>query len=263
MVASDPSDELLTTSRRNSAPGKTASSVLIVLFLLGTAAIQGLSPQPDCQACAAIRPAGKACMDSMTSLIPALQDEEYPEVVLIRAQAKLNSTQQDYERIQRLSAKGSASGRSLRLANVRWKIAELDYASLVDPLQAEPNEILKSRVVLRFHESDFAVIQELFEKGSVSELKYRRAKSTLEVAAGNLKILQSTSDVQRKMQMIKIAKSRFQLAEFEFRVAQRLFSLQSFSQFELDRASTNLEMATSELAASKASLGARAVQSKQ
>jgi multidrug resistance efflux pump len=149
------------------------------------------------------------------------------------------------------------------LANLRRRIALLDYSSLLDPTRYEKNRLLKAEVVFRYRNRELAVARELYQHGSVSKVMYLRAIAARDIAESNLKAIQSATETQRKFQLIQAARSRLNVAEQEFAIAKRLFASNSISLQAMDRATSNLKIATAELESSKESLGARAIQVRQ
>ena len=177
---------------------------------------------------------------------------------MVRAREKAKSTRKKYEVVKRLLEKGSANRHDLRLADMRSKVALLDYSSLVNPARKEKNLILKAEVISLYRSEEFAVSKRLYQRGSISKVSYDRALAARDVAASNLKAVKSATETQRKIQVIQAAKSRFEIAVKEHSIAKRLFASESISQQTLDRAASNLKIAMAELDASKKSLGARA-----
>jgi multidrug resistance efflux pump len=134
---------------------------------------------------------------------------------------------------------------------------------LLNPNRREKNLRLKSEVILQFRSEELAVMKKLYWGGSISEVDYLRSVAARDIAAFNFKATQSGDQTQRKIQAIKAAKSRYDVAQKEFEIASQLFRSRAISQSTLDRAISNLKIASAELQASKQSLGARAVQVKQ
>ena len=227
-----------------------SNQVLVVLFLLGTAGLNFVGPKTPCAVCQTAVPVSR----------PAPQENEDPAVALIRAREKTAATQKEYDVIKRLSKTGSSNLQDLRIADMRRKIALLDYSSLLKPERADRNLVLKAKVILKFREEELAVLTELFQTGSVSEVAYQRAVSAREIAESKLKAIKSATETQRRLQLIKIAKSKLEVAEREFKIAQQLYASHSINQQTLDLASSRLKIAAAELASSKENLGARATQ---
>jgi hypothetical protein len=226
------------------------SKVLPALFLVGAAVLQFLSPSGSCAVCGTV---GSTIQDSRND----------PNVELTRARERANSTQKSYETIKRLSETGSASQRELRRSDLQRKVALLDYSSLLNPGRREKNHLLKAEVILQFRSEELAVIKELYRRGSVSKLTYLRSVAARDIAESNLSAAKSATQTQRQMQAINAARSKLELAQKEHQIATRLFQSNAISQPTLDRATSNLKIASAELEASKQALGARAVQVKQ
>ena len=224
--------------------------VIPALFLVGAAMVQWLSPAGGC-----------AVGGIVNATIQDSPDDA--NVELTRARERANSTQRIYETVKRLSEKGSVSQRELRRSNMQRNVALLEYSSLLNPTRREKNLLLKADVILRFRIQELAVTQELYERGSVSKVDYLRWVAAKKIAESNFEAAKSVNQAQRKMQFIKAAASKYEVAQKEFEIAKRLFQSQAISQSTLDRAISNLKIAEAELEASKQSLGARAVQVKQ
>ena len=233
-------------SRRFNHSGK----LLLALFIFGAAAIQLNGPEGNCAVCI---PSGRSLQESSND----------PTVQLTRARERADATQKAFESIKRLSEKGSTSQRALRRADMQRKVALLDYSSLLKPTRREKNLMLKAEVVMRFHSQELEVMKALYSRGSISEVVYQRFVSARDIAAANLKAAKSATQTQRKIQAVKAAQSKFETAQKEFEIANRLFQSRAISQSALDRAVSKLKIASAELKASKQSLGARAVQVKQ
>ncbi len=223
------------------------NSLVMLLFFLGTAGLQLTQGATRCSTCFAINPATNK-----------IEQESSPKVEMAKAREQANSTRKRYEIVKRLAEKGSANKHDLRLADLRRKIALLNYSSLLDPARADKNRVLKAEVVLRYRSQEFDVAKKLYMRRSISRVDYERAASARAVAASNMKAIKSTTETQEKVQLIQAAKARFEIAQKEFEIAKRLFETSSISQQDYDRVSSKLKIATAELEASKESLGARA-----
>ena len=221
-----------------------------VLFVIGAAVVQLFSPVSDCAVCQSPDPFEHNSNDDVN-------------VELVRAREQANATQKNFETVKRLSEQGSVSQFALRRSDLQRKVALLDYSSLLDPGRRQKNGILRAEVILQFRETDLRIIQELYRRGSVSKVAYLRSVAARDIADSNFKAAKSASQVQRKIQAIKGAKSKYEMAQNEYEIANRLFESQSISQSTLDQAVRNLKIATVELEAIKQSLGARAVRVKQ
>ena len=221
-------------------------SLLPLLFVLAAAVFQLFSPEGRCAVCQTLGQSG-----------------DNSDLDLTRAREQVESTLKSYETVKRLSEQGSVSQHVLRRSNLRRKIALLDYSSLLDPSRREKNQRLRAEVILQFHSQESEVMQKLFQKGSVSKVEYLRSVAARDIADSYLKAVKSASQTQRKMQSIKAANVKFELAQKEYEIATRLFDSQAISRSSLDRANSNLRIAETELQAAKQSLGARAVQVRQ
>ena len=219
--------------------------IVMILFLAGATSFQLIPSGEPCAVCHAVTSGANA------------QDSD-PDVELTKAREAAQSTRNRYEVIKRLREKGSANQHDLRLADMRRKVALLDYSSLLKPARKEKNLVLKAEVIALYRTEELAVAKKLYQRGSISKVTYDRALAARDVAASNLKAVKSATETQRKIQVIQAAKSRYDVAQKEYAIAQRLFQSDSISKQTLDRAKSNLKIALAELDASKKSLGARA-----
>ena len=192
--------------------------------------------------------------------LPELAD---PDVELTRAREKAKSAKKKYDTVKKLSQLGSASQKELRDAKLLKGLAILELSNLVSPELEQENSLMRATLVFNYRSQELKVIKRLRDRGSASQLDYQRAKTALDVAQSQLKAARSVSQAQRKVQIVRAANSRLESAQKEHRIAQRLRKTGSISQSTMDQAASNLEIAKSELAEAKKSLGAKAVQVKQ
>ena len=139
----------------------------------------------------------------------------------------------------------------------------LELSNLVSPELEQQNALMRAMLIFNYRSQELGLIKRLYQRGSASQLDYQRAKTAQEVAQSRLKAAQSVSQAQKKIQNIRAAKSRFESAQKEHQLAIKLLRTGSISQSEMDRATSNLEIAKSGLAEAKQSLGAKAVQVQQ
>ena len=220
------------------------------LFLVGAAVFQIPNAAGGCVVC-----------QSVGGTIQGFSSDS--RVELARARERADSTQKQYETARKLSERGSVSQHVLRRSDLQRKVALLDYSSLLHPNRREKNLLLKADVILRFRVQELAVAEELYQRGSVSRVDYLRTVAAKKIAEAHYKAAKSRNEAERKIQVIKAANSKFELAQNEYEIAKRLFRTQSISQFDWDRAVSNLKVAEAELQSSKESLGARASRAKQ
>lgn len=186
-----------------------------------------------------------------------------PDLELTQAREKAKSAKKKYDTIKRLSQRGSASQKELRDAKLLKGLAMLELSNLVSPELEEQNSLMRASLVFKYRNQELKVIKSLYQRGSASQLDYQRAKTAQEVAQSQLKAVKSVSQAQRKIQIVKAAKSRFESAQKEHELATKLLKSGSISQSVMDRATSNLEIARSGLSEAKKSLGAKAVQVQQ
>jgi multidrug resistance efflux pump len=184
-------------------------------------------------------------------------------VELTKAREQVKNTQRRFETLERLSQKGSVSKKELRKADFEKNIALLDLSSLLTPARKEKNLLLKAKLIYQYRATEWQIAKKLYQRGAMNQVLYRRLRTAAEVARSNLKAVESYNESQRKMQTIKAARSRFELAEKEYEIAKKLFESGSINRTTMDRATSNLNITKSELAAAKKSLGASAVQVRQ
>ena len=190
----------------------------------------------------------------------SVQSPADSNVELARASENAKALEKKYQKVKRLNELGSASQRQVRKADLDRGIAALELSTLREPALRDKNLFLMAKLVLRYRDEELKITRDLFSHGSVSELKLLRAVTARDVAQSNLDAIQSTSETIRKLHLIQIAKSRYELAQRELEIANRLVQTGSISQPALDRAKSNLKIALSELESRKKSLGARATQ---
>lgn len=188
---------------------------------------------------------------------------ESPNLELTQAREKAKSAKKKYDTLKKLSQRGSASQKELRDAKLLKALAMLELSNLVSPELEERNLLMRESLIFNYRNQELKVIKSLYQRGSASQLDFQRAKTAQEVAQSRLKAARSVSQAQRKIQIIKAANSRLESAQKEHQLAKKLLKTGSISQSEMDRASSNLEIAKSGLAEAKKSLGAKAVQVKQ
>lgn len=182
---------------------------------------------------------------------------------LVRAKEKARTTKRQYESLKRLSALGSASEKDVRDANLMRKLALLEVSDLMTPERKADNSLLRAKIVFQYRTKELNVVKKLYQSGSVSGTVYRRSVAAYEVADARLKAVESITETQKKIQLIKAAKAKFAVAQEEHTIASRLFQSGSISKDTMSRATSNLEIAKSELAQTKKSLGATAFQVQQ
>lgn len=185
------------------------------------------------------------------------------DVEIERARKKAKTTKQQYLRIKKLSQLGSASQKQVRDAELVRNLALIELSDLVSPEKQIENSRLRAKIVLKYRQVELDVLKKLLRSGSVSETVYRRAVAAHEVAQSRLKAIESITETQKKIQLIKAAKAKFDVADKEYGIATRLYKKGSISKDTMDRASDNLGTAKSELEQAKKSLGATAFEVKQ
>ncbi len=182
---------------------------------------------------------------------------------ITRAREKAKSAKKKFETVKKLSQRGSSSRKELRDAELFKRLAILELSDLVSPELKQQNSLMRAKIVFNYRSQELEVTKSLYQRGSASQLAYQRARTARDVAQSRLKAAESISDAQRQIQLINAATSKFESAEKEHRLASKLLQSGSISQTVMDRAASNLEIAKSELAEAKKSLGASAVQVQQ
>ena len=182
---------------------------------------------------------------------------------ITRARENAKTAKKKYETVKRLRQRGSASQKQLRDAELLKRIAVLEYSNLVSPELEQENALIRANLVYNYRDKELSVVKSLYQRGSASQLEYQRAKTARDVAQSRLQAVESVSDSQRKIQIVKAANSRFDAAQKEHQLAAKLLRSGSISQSVMDQAKSNLEVAKSELSEAKKSLGAKAVQVQQ
>ena len=186
-----------------------------------------------------------------------------PTSELTLAREKAAAAKKKFDTIKRLSRLGSASQKQLRDAELLKWLALLDLSNLVSPEKRSQNTLLRAKLIVNYRNKELKVINKLYERGSASALELQRVKTARDVAESRLKAVESVSVSQRKINIISAAGSNYEAAQKEHLLATKLFQSGSISQAAMDRASSNLGVAESELAEAKESLGARAVEVQQ
>lgn len=185
------------------------------------------------------------------------------ELQISIAEEKYRAAEQRYESLKKLSESGSASKQQVRKADFNRKVALIELSSLLDPATQEKNMVLKARLIYRYRLDELKTARPLYERGSLTEVKFRRIQTAVEIAKSNLKAAESYNETQQKMQAIKIANSQLKLAKEEHAIAKQLFEKGSLSESQLELAQRNLRIAEAKLKSAKAQLKASAVQVKQ
>jgi len=185
-------------------------------------------------------------------------EDENASAAITEARENVKTTKRRYQRIKRLGQLGSASQKDVRDAELRKWLALLELADLLSPEREHQNALMRATVVYNYRNKEFKITKPLYQRGSASELEFDRAQAARDIALANLKSAKSTTDNQRKSQAIQAAGTKFKSAEKVHQLAQRLYSRGTISQPEMDRASSNLKIAESELAEAKQALGATA-----
>ena len=163
-------------------------------------------------------------MPSVVPVGPSIQGSlNDPDVALTRAREQAKAAQKNYETVKRLSEQGSVSQRIVRWSDMQRKVALLEYSSLLNPSRREKNLLLKMEVILQFRADELTVIKELFQRGSVSKVDYLRSVAAHDIAESNFKAADSVNEAQRKIQAIKAATSKYEVALAELEIARRLF----------------------------------------
>ena len=186
-----------------------------------------------------------------------------PNVKLTQAREKAKAAKKKYDTIKELCQRGSASQKQLRDARLLENLAVIDLSNLVSPERKQQNSLLRAKIVLNYRSKELEIIKSLYQRGSVAQLDFQRAKIARDVAQSRLKAAQSDSQTQQKIQTINAANSKFKLALREHQLASKLLKTGSISQAEMDRARSNLEIAESALVEAKKSLSAKATQVQQ
>ena len=201
---------------------------------------------------------GKTTTQSSNRVSSQISEED-SSVEVTRAREKAKAAKRRYERVKELGLRGSASQKDVRDAKLFKYLAFLELSDLVSPSSQEENSLLRATLVFNYQTTELEITQSLFQRGAASELEFQRAKTARDVAESRLKAARSETEAQRKFQIIKVANTKLQSAEQEYRLAQKLFSSGSITPSTMEQATSNLKIAKSELSEAKESLGARAI----
>ena len=189
---------------------------------------------------------------------PMFQELQDAESEIANAREKVNSAEKKYQVTKKLSETGSASKKQVRITKLQRDLSIIELSTLVDPSRRQKNLMLRAKLVLNYRIEDLAVVRRLYQRGSASEVAYRRAVAARDVARAEVEAIASATDTQRKLKTIESARSKYQLAQEEFNIAEKLFKSGSMAQANYDLFASRLETATAEWESTKKSLGARA-----
>jgi len=170
-----------------------------------------------------------------------------PNVRLTQAREKAKAAKKKYNTVKKLCQRGSASQKQLRNARLLDNLALLELSNLVSPEREQQNSLLRAKIIFNYRSKELEIIEKLYQRGSIAQLDFQRAKIARDVARSRLKAIQSDSQTQQKIQTINAANSKFKLAHKEHQLASKLLQSGSISQAEMDRAKSNLEIAKSAL----------------
>ncbi|MEM7455221.1 MAG: hypothetical protein AAF456_12800 [Planctomycetota bacterium] len=159
-----------------------------------------------------------------------------------------------FQRTMRLVESGSASQSLLRQHRHEKDMASLAHQELVSPDQERNIACERARLSLRLSLDEYEVVRSLFRRGSASELELRRARTRLEV--DDLKHRHLTDNGDPKMLAYEISLAKFELAEFEFESAERLFRTGTISRSIYSRVAGQFREARRDLDGARRNLGA-------
>lgn len=185
-------------------------------------------------------------------------EDENASAAITEARENVKIAKRRHQRIKRLGQHGSASQKDIRDAELQKRLALLELADLLSPEREAHNALMRATVVYNYRNKELRITETLYQRGSASELEFDRAQAARDIALANLKSAQSSTDSQRKFQAIQAAGTKFNSAEKVHQLAQRLYSRGTISKPQMDRVSSNLKIAESELAEAKQALGATA-----
>ena len=198
---------------------------------------------------------------ALTSATFACQtaDNSTAAQTLRAAKTKYKKAREEYATAQRLSVQGSVSQSRLRRAKLTRDLTGLELSSLADPSLESYNKLLRAKVIYRFREQEWETARRLYQKGSMSELGWRRAETAKKTAKLELQALQGSSDVQRQLKKITAIGLRLEAAREEYGIAKRLFTAGSISEAEFREITQRLEQVQEAHRDSKRSFGVRAI----
>ena len=189
-----------------------------------------------------------------------LEEETDPAENLSLAREKVKKAKKELVKVEELRRLGSASQSEVRSAELDKWLAILELKDLISPASELENSRLRAQLIFNYRDEELKVIKKLYERGSTSKLRYRRAITARDVAAAELKVVQSDSDAQRKFHAIAAASSKYEEAQNEHQMAAKLFDSGSLNLAAMEQVSKNLETAKSELTDAKESFKATADQ---
>lgn len=198
------------------------------------------------------------CQTSFAAPAMILQATQESELEITTAREKANAAQKRFKTTKRLSEKGSASKKQVRVAELQRNLAVLELSTLLDPSRRQRNLTTASKLLLKYREDELVIVRQLYKRGSATEIAYRRAVVARDVAKSEVQALVSATETQRKLRTIEAAKSKYDLAKKEFSIAEKLYQSGSISQQDYGEFASKLKLATAEWESTKKSLGARA-----
>ena len=189
-----------------------------------------------------------------------LDEEADPAKNISLARERVVKAKKELTKVQELSRLGSASQTEVRTAELSKWLALLALSDLMSPDSELKNSRLRAQLIFNYRDEELGVIKKLYERGSTSELKYRRAITARNVAEAELKAVKSDSDAKQKFHAMTAASSKYKEAQNEHQMATKLFESGSLNRAAMDQVSENLEAAKSELADARESFNETANQ---
>lgn len=139
---------------------------------------------------------------------------------LADAQRKFAKANRAYEQTRRLVARGSATQAQLRRERLLKQIAELQLRAIQNPDPASRYARKSKELKSEYAKKEYEISRALYQRGSASQLAYRRKLYAYKIAS--VELAESNGSLDAQTSEIKIARLRLQLAEHEFRAAKRL-----------------------------------------
>ena len=188
------------------------------------------------------------------------EEEADPAKSISLARERVKKAKLELTKVEELSRLGSASQAEVRSAELTKWLAILELRDLISPESELENSQLRAQLIFNYRDEELEVIKKLYERGSTSELKYRRAITARDVAEAKFNLVKSDSDAKRKFHAMSAASAKYEEARNEHQMATELFDSGSLNQARMDQVSKNLEAAKSELADARESYNGTADQ---
>lgn len=149
------------------------------------------------------------------------------------AQRKFRKAQREYDQTRQLVTRGSATQSQLRRGLLVKQLAELQLRAIEKPNFARNYSKKSFELKAEYAKKEYEVNRSLYQRGSISQLAYRRKLFAYKIA--KVELAKSKGTLNKESSEIKVAQLELQMAEYEFRAAKRLLQTGSLKRSTYER----------------------------